>query len=83
MVGTPEAAQKAQATRLAKQQTAAKSTGFPNGTTVKVNTPRERHYHGRIGTVETHNLGEIGVTFASNTLIWFRADQLVKQNAPA
>ncbi len=73
-----DAAAKAQETKRAKQQTAARITGFPNGTAVRVNTPKEKRYHGRRGTVETHNLGEIGVNFGSNTLVWFYPHELEK-----
>jgi hypothetical protein len=83
MVGTPETAAKAAATKIAKQASAGRITGFPKNTKVKVNTPRERRYHGKVGIVESHNLGEIGVDFGSGSQVWFYPHQLTKHNAPA
>lgn len=78
MADNKESAAKTAATKLEKQRTAETLTSLRNGTQVKVNTPRERVYHGREGVVETHNMDEIGIDFGSGNLVWFRPGQLIK-----
>ncbi len=81
MVGTKETAAKALETKRATQAKYGRITGLPAGTRVKIDTPREKTYHGRRGVVKEHNTGmgepEIGVDFGG-ALVWFTKDQLIK-----
>jgi hypothetical protein len=52
--------------------------GFPLGCRVRVNTPNEPHYHGKVGEVSSHNMGEAGVSFGGGTAVWFMPDTLIR-----
>jgi hypothetical protein len=77
MVGTKETAAKALETKRANQVKYGRITGLPAETRVRVDTPREKTYHGRRGVVKEHNMGEVGVDFGG-ALVWFTKDQLIK-----
>lgn len=78
MVGTKESAAKALETKRANQIKYTRITGLPVDANVKVNTPKEKRYHGRKGIVKEHNMGEVGVDFGGDSLVWFLKDQLIK-----
>lgn len=78
MVGSTESAAKAQKTRADNKIKYERITGFPEDARVRVDTPNERRYHSRTGTVATHHLGEIGVDFGTGSLVWFLSHQLVR-----
>ena len=60
-------AAQAQVTKLQR----GRATGFRIGQEVRINTPKSPRHHGRVGTVEATNLGEVGVLGA-----WFLPSEL-------
>jgi hypothetical protein len=55
--------------------------GFPVRSKVRVQTPGEARFDGKVGTVSEHNMGECGVRFAVGTpAVWFLPEQLVRVN---
>lgn len=72
-----ESAAKALQTKRDTQIRYGRITGLPAETSVRVETPNERRYHGKKGVVKEHNLGEVGVDFGG-ALVWFLPAQLIK-----
>jgi hypothetical protein len=59
----------------------ARIVGFPVECRVRVNTPREMRFNGKVGTVSEHNLGECGVRFSTGSpSVWFLPEQLIRLN---
>jgi hypothetical protein len=78
-VAVSEERKQAMAEGRAAARERARIVGFPVKCKVRVETPREPRYHGRVGTVSEHNEGEIGVRFVqSDPAVWFLPGQLVR-----
>ena len=70
---------KAMADGRAAAKEKSRIVGFPVKCKVRVNTPREPRYHGKVGTISEHNEGECGVRFVqSDAAVWFLPSQLVR-----
>lgn len=78
MVGTPESAAKAMATKQARVQQYSRITGLPIGSEVKPQTPNEPRYHNRKGTVKEHHMGEVGVDFGTGSSVWYLPHSLIR-----